>query len=335
MTSRRIFHFPAAIGRTFVRLQICALAALAAVVARGAAASAQSPAPRPFRVTLVGTGSPVLSAARSGPSILVEAGGQTLLFDAGRGAAQHLDQLGVAPGRITAVFLTHLHSDHVVGLPDLWLSGWILSRRAVPWELIGPAGTAVMAQHLAEAYAFDIDIRIREGGQNPSGGRLAARDVGPGVVYEREGVKVTAFLVDHGIVAPALGYRIEYGGRSVVLSGDTRFSRDLIAKARGTDLLVHEVAIAPVDVSPSAPYYRAFAHHTTPEQAAEVFTDARPRLAVFSHIVVFGTSEEAEILSRTRHAYSGPLLLGQDLMSISVGDTLATPHPPAAADRRP
>jgi ribonuclease Z len=189
-----------------------------------------------------------------------------------------------------------------------------------------------MAAHLAQAFAFDIDIRVREGRQNPAGGQLAAHDVEPGVVYERGGVKVSAFLVDHGLVAPALGYRIEYDHRVVVLSGDTRFSPALIAVARGADLLVHEVVLAPDDVSPSAPYYPAFAHHTTPEQAAEVFTRARPALAVYSHIVVLGGSDEAAIMKRTRARYAGPVLFGEDLMSVAVGDTLATPRPPAPSE---
>src|SRR5690242_6225076 len=302
-----------------MHIQPCALAAALAFVV---------PGPANFRVTLLGTGSPVLSETRFGPSILVEAGDQRLVFDAGRGAAQRLQQLGVPFDRIDAIFLTHLHSDHIVGLPDLWLTGWIIGRRTVPWELVGPTGTAAMAAHLAQAFAFDIDIRVKDGGQNAAGGQLSARDVAPGVVYERGGVKVTAFLVDHGMVAPAFGYRIEYGGRTVVLSGDTRYSPELIAVARGADLLVHEVVLAPPDVAPSAPYYRAFAHHTTPEQAAEVFARARPTLAVYSHIVIFGGVDEAEIVSRTRRGYAGPLLLGHDLMSVAVGDTVATSRLP-------
>lgn len=170
-----------------MHIQLCALAAALAFVARGPIIGAQNapPPPRNFRVTLLGTGSPTLSDTRFGPSTLVEAGDQRLVFDAGRGAAQRLQQLGVPFDRIDAIFLTHLHSDHVVGLPDLWLTGWILGRRTVPWELVGPTGTAAMAAHLAQAFAFDIDIRVREGGQTAAGARLAARDVAPGVVYER------------------------------------------------------------------------------------------------------------------------------------------------------
>jgi ribonuclease Z len=320
-----------------MRSQLRAFAAILALplLARGPVIGAQSVTPPNFRVTLLGTGSPVLSVTRFGPSILVEAGDQTLVFDVGRGAAQRLGQLGVSFARIDAIFLTHLHSDHIVGLPDLWLSGWILDRRSVPWEVFGPVGTAAMAEHLKQAFTFDVEIRIKDGHQDAAGGRLAAHDIGPGMVYERHGVRVSAFLVDHGLVAPAFGYRIEYGGRTVVLSGDTRFSPNLIAVARGADLLVHEVGLAPADVTPSAPYYRAFAHHTTPEQAAEVFTRVRPVLAIYSHIVVFGSSEEPEILDRTRRSYGGPVLLGHDLMSVAVGDTTATPRPRAGDSTPP
>jgi len=302
------------------------LAAVLTALLLGSAIGAQE-APRTFRVTLLGTGSPVPSLTRFGPSTLVEAGDQTLVFDAGRGAPQRLSQLGVPFTRIDALFLTHLHSDHLVGLPDLWLTGWVIGRRTAPLDVYGPAGTASLVEHLGAAFAFDVRMRIEDGHQDPEGGRLIAHEIEQGVVYERGGVRVTAFLVDHGMVAPAFGYRIDYGGRSVVLSGDTRFSPNLITFARGADLLVHEVALARPDIGPSDPSYNAFSHHLTPEQAGEVFAQVRPALAVYSHIVVFGNLDEADILTRTRRSYSGPVVLGQDLMSVAVGDRAPTPRP--------
>lgn len=315
--------------RPLLNARAASLSALLSTLLLGAALGAQATAPpRDFRVTLLGTGSPQLSLVRFGPSILVEVGNQALVFDAGRGAAQRLAQLNVPFTGIDAVFFTHLHSDHVVGLPDLWLTGWILARRGTPWEVFGPPGTVAMAEALERAFEFDVRIRVTEGGrQNAAGARLAAHDVGPGVVYERDGVRVIAFAVDHLPNTPTYGYRIEHGGRAVVLSGDTRFSPSLIDAAHDVDLLVHEVAIAPPDLSPAAPYYRAYALHTSPERAAEVFSRARPRLAVYSHIVAFGNSDEATILPRTRRSYHGPVLLGQDLLSVRVGDTTSTPRP--------
>jgi ribonuclease Z len=289
---------------------------------RGSDACAQE-----FRVTLLGTGNPTPSLTRFGPSILIQAGDEVLIFDAGRGAAQRLYQLGVPFQNINAVFLTHLHSDHIVGLPDLWLTGWVMGRTTSPLNLIGPAGTTEMAGYLEKAFAFDVRMRTEEGGQAGAGGKISPRDIGQGLVFEEHGVRITAFDVDHGIVKPALGYRIEYRGRVVVLSGDTRFSENVIEFSKGADLLIHEVVLAPTDIKPSTRGYRAFAHHTTPEQAAEVFSRVRPKLAVYSHIVSIWGLKDEELTLRTRKLYSGPFEVGEDLMSFVVADSVRTERP--------
>lgn len=275
-----------------------------------------------IKVTLLGTGTPQPLMERFGPSILVQAGGKTLLFDAGRGCLQRLRQFQVSYNAIDAVFFTHLHSDHIVGLPDLWLTGWLLSNRKIPMVVFGPEGTKAMTDYLQKAYAFDIKMRTEDDKAPASGGVLSTTDIKEGVIYDNSGVKVTAFLVDHYPIVPAFGYKIEYGGRSVVLSGDTRFSKNLIKFAKGTDLLVHEVAVAPDTLTASDPLYHILAHHTTPEQASEVFNEVRPRLAVFSHIVILYGRTMEELLNRTKVKYSGPLVLGEDLMCISIGEQI-------------
>lgn len=280
-----------------------------------------------FRVTLLGTGNPTPSLTRFGPSVLIQAGDETLVFDAGRGAAQRLYQLGVPFQKINAVFLTHLHSDHIVGLPDLWLTGWLMGRTTSPLKLIGPVGTAEMAGYLEKAFAFDVRIRVEEGGQTAAGGQISTRDIVQGLVYDEHGVRVTAFYVDHGMVKPALGYRIEYGGHAVVLSGDTRFSENVVEFSKGADLLVHEVVLAPADIKPSTRGYIAFAHHTTPEQAAKVFSRVKPKLAVYSHIVSLWGLNDEELTLRTRKLYAAPFEVGEDLMSFVVGDSVRTERP--------
>lgn len=281
--------------------------------------AAGAPAESTIRVTLLGTGTPRPLMSRFGPSILVEAGREKIIVDAGRGAAQRIWQLGVAYGDITAVLLTHLHSDHIVGLPDLWLTGWVVGRTDKPLELWGPAGTTEMASHLEAAFAFDRVVRVSDDRMPPAGGRIAAHDVGEQVVFDRNGVKVMAFLVDHGAVKPALGYRIDYAGHSVVLSGDTRESPNLIRVARGTDLLIHEVAAITEAGLASDPHLRVIAsHHTMPERAGEVFTAVRPKLAVYSHIVLRGGATTADMMRLTRTTYDGPLVVGGDLMRFIV-----------------
>jgi ribonuclease Z len=272
-----------------------------------------------FRVTLLGTGTPRPRMDRFGPSILVQAGAEVLVFDVGRGSLQRLEQIGVPYSAVTGVFLTHLHSDHVVGLPDLWLVGWLYSRRTVPLEIRGPAGTAAMVDHLRQAFAFDLQIRVQDDKANAEGGRLIATDVGEQVILNRNGVKVTAFLVDHEPVKPALGYRVDYDGRAVVLSGDTRKSANLVKYARGVDVLIHEVAAATEADLKASPLSRSIvAHHTNASEAAEIFREAAPKLAVFSHIVLRGAATERDIMRVTQAAYPGEVVMGEDLMTIDV-----------------
>lgn len=283
-----------------------------------------------IRVTLLGTGRPDPVIDRFGPSTLVEAGGETLLIDCGRGATQRLWQLGIPLSRVGHVFLTHLHSDHTVGLPDLWLTGWLptpYGRRATPLGVSGPSGTQGMTAALTTAFAWDIDRRGRGEGLPMPGVALDAHDVQPGVVFERNGVKVTAFLVDHGgLLEPAYGYRVDHRERSVVVSGDTRQSESLIKAAAGVDVLVHEVIAAPTALlAQSETARRIVGFHTLPEDAGRVFARVRPRLAVYSHVVLLTTDPAfpppsvTELTPRTKTTYDGPLEVGEDLMSIEIG----------------
>ncbi len=275
-----------------------------------------------IKVTLLGTGTPLPIMERFGASILVQAGSEVLLFDAGRGCLQRLRQLNVSYDNINGLFLTHLHSDHIVGLPDLWLTGWLTSERRIPLNVFGPTGTAEMIKYLRKAFAFDIKIRVGDDKSFEEGSKLLVTKIQQGVIYEKNGVKVIAIKVDHHPDIPAFGYRIEYNGHSVVLSGDTRYSANLIRFSTGTDLLIHEVAVAPDTVNKSDPKYPVFAHHTTVEQAANVFNEVKPKLADYSHIVKPYGNTEQEILKRTKTNYSGPLIMGEDLMSFLVGDSV-------------
>jgi ribonuclease Z len=282
-----------------------------------------------IKVTLLGTGNPPPVMNRFGPSTLVEAGGQKFLFDAGRGALQRLRQIGVRWQDVGGVFLTHLHSDHVVGFPDLWLTGWLVSRRDIPLPVWGPRGTRKMMSYLEQAYDYDIRIRPYGDQISPDGAVLLAEDIGEGVVYEKEGVKITAFEVDHTPVKPAFGYRIDHAGRSVVLSGDTRISENLIRYSQGVDVLIHNVAapetLQRAGLSPERAQ-SIIAHHTTAEEAGQVFSRTKPKLAVYSHIVL-PTATEQDLIPPTRRTYSGPLEVGEDLMVIEVGENVEVRRP--------
>ncbi|MDE0355474.1 MAG: MBL fold metallo-hydrolase [Deltaproteobacteria bacterium] len=275
-----------------------------------------------FRVTLLGTGAPPPVLDRFGPSTLVEVGGEKLLFDAGRGALQRLHQLGIPFGDITGIFLTHHHSDHVVGFADLWLTGWIgrpWGRRTVPLRIWGPDGTNQMAEHLPLAFA--TDIRVRSHSYNAEGVKLESTEIEEGVVFESGDIRVTAFEVDHGgEQLDAFGYRIEYRGRSAVLSGDTTFNENLIANSQNVDLLVHEVTHGMGQGVERANLDRIRRNHTIPEDAGVVFARTKPKLAVYTHLLLFGEATAGDLIPATRATYDGPLLVGKDAMQFDIGD---------------
>jgi ribonuclease Z len=297
-----------------------------------AMASTQTKADSDFRVTLLGTGTPIPNPDRFGPSTLVEAGNQKLLFDAGRGATIRLRQILVPKSaimtRIGALFLTHYHSDHTVGIPDLWLTGWVGNSRKEPFRVIGPVGAKSLMANLERAYALDIKIRLEDEKLPPEGiATIVEEFESDGVVYERDGVKVIAFTVDHGAaIKPAVGYRIEYKGHAVVISGDTRYDQNVVKYGTGADVLIHEVCVVRPELRSNAYIQRVVDHHTTPREAGQVFSLAKPKLAVYSHIVLLAGDKPPptadDIVASTRETYSGPLQVGADLMSFEIDDTV-------------
>lgn len=311
-------------------MRLSAGAMAASVLALAGVLHGSDAAGQSIRVTLLGTGGPLPSLERFGPSTLIEAGGQTFLIDAGRGALQRLAQAGVRWRDVDGVLLTHLHSDHIVGLPDLWLTGWLVRPgRDRPFTLWGPRGTVSMLTHLREAFAFDIQLRQSDDRASPAGVQISPVDISVGIVHDSGGVRITAFSVDHAPVEPAFGYRIDHAGRSVVVSGDTRVSENLIRHATGVDLLIHEVASRESFVRAGVGAERVrsvIARHVTPEQAGHVFARTRPRLAVYSHII-HATATDGDLLPGTRREYSGRLEIGVDLMVITVGDSIDVRRP--------
>jgi ribonuclease Z len=286
--------------------------------------------------TLLGTAGPSLSTVQAEAGLLIQAGPETLLFDCGHLVPERLAQLGIT--NVTKVFLTHLHSDHTEGLPILWMNEvtWG-SRGQNPLQVFGPpednpnqpSGTLDMTTGVANSYATNTHIRRDLVEHLPAGGiQFQTTEIGQGVVYTNNGVTVTAFLVDHFPVMPAFGYRVDYAGHSVVFSGDTTYSPNLISFAQGADVVIHEVLLSP----PGATLANdgILGYHTTPEQAASVFSQVAPRLAVYTHIVDQTGGGASAIISRTVAAgYSGPLQVGTDLTSISIGSAVTVKSCPS------
>ena len=311
--------------------------ALLGIVAAGGAFAQ----PADFEVTTLGTGAPPPVLARFGPATLVKAGKQTLLFDAGRGVTMRLWQGRTKIGSIDAVFLTHYHSDHTVGLADLWLTGWLDSPfggRKSPMLLFGPEGAKELMAGLQRAYAADIKIRVADQKLATDGVDAKVTEIKEGVVYTKDGVTVTAFEVDHGdLIKPAFGYRVDYDGRSVVISGDTRPSENLIKHATGATLLIHPVAAIKDELlkGPKGAWYADILnHHTKPAEAGTVFTRTQPKLAVYYHFVLLAdlgvtAPTVPEVIEETRTTYKGPLVASQDMMKFTITKDAVNVTPPA------
>ncbi|MCZ6566457.1 MAG: MBL fold metallo-hydrolase [Gammaproteobacteria bacterium] len=274
-----------------------------------------------MRVTLLGTGSPRPDVSRSGPAVLVEAGGKYLLFDAGRGVVDRLNQLDIPASEIHQVFLTHLHSDHISALDDLWMTGWIYQRQQ-PLAVYGPDGTESFTQQLQQAYAYDAELRHQYAGLDKNAAILTAHDIKPGVIYAENGVKVTAFLVDHKPVDPAYGYRIDFGERSVVISGDTTYSDNLIAHAQDVDLLIHEIFAAKEKILGKNPRLQKIErYHTNPTQLSRVLDEITPRMTILTHVILIGI-EESSVITQLKDGYTGEIRMGEDLIRLDVGSEI-------------
>lgn len=281
------------------------------------AAPAQEPPKKsepPMQIILLGTGFPRPDPERAGPSTAVVVGEKIFLVDAGRAVVLRLAATEFKLKQVQAVFLTHLHSDHTSGLPDLFTSTWIFGRKT-PLELYGPKGTKSAAKALLEYFKEDIHISRDLTEMHPAeGAKINAHEIREGMVYQDADVTITAFAVDHRPVEPAFGYRFDSRGKSIVISGDTRPSENLIRHAAGVDVLVHEVYLPEyldkVDTPEVAARLKHY--HTSPEEVGDVAQKAGAKLLVLTHLVP--GNEDKTILERVSKRFSGKVVAGKDLM---------------------
>ena len=270
------------------------------------------------RLVMLGTGTPNPDPERMGPSLAIVTGGQAYLVDFGPGIVRRaalacergVPELEVS--RLGIAFLTHMHSDHTVGYPDLIFTPWVLGRKQ-PLEVYGPQGLAAMTEHVLEAYRMDKHQRICGLEPiNPQGYGAVAHEIEPGRIYADENLKVEAFLVDHGDW-DAFGFRFEAADRTVVVSGDTAPSDAVVAACQGCDVLVHEVYSA-IGFARRSEQWRRYhaAMHTSTTDLARIAARIRPKLLVLTHQLFMGESEEA-LLAEIRNGYDGEVVSAHDV----------------------
>jgi ribonuclease BN (tRNA processing enzyme) len=264
------------------------------------------------RLVLLGTGTPNAEPARAGPAAAVVAAEQPYVVDFGPGVVRRAVGAGLDPKRLTRAFLTHLHSDHTAGYPDLILTPWTLEREE-PLEVYGPPGLEAMTERVLAAYEADIAERIRSlQPANETGWRVVARDVEAGFVYRDDNVEVEAFAVDHGSW-DAYGYKFRTEGRTIVISSDTAPTEIMVEKSRGCDILLHE-AYSTAGFANIPPEWQAYhaAVHTSSRQLAEIATRAEPKLLVLYHQLLWGASYE-DLVAEVKEGYDGEVVSGRDL----------------------
>lgn len=291
---------------------------VACIPQAGAPAAAPHPGSDTTTIVLLGTGMPRPDPEAHGPATAIVVGQRVFLVDAGAGVERQLAAAHLPINGVTAVFITHLHSDHTLGYPDLILTSWVMGRRT-PLEAYGPHGLAHMTSAILDAWSEDIHLRItgleRE---SPTGYQVHVHEIDPGVVYDSAGVRVTAIRVQHGAWPEALGYRFDTPDRSITLSGDTRPSEDLVRAAAGTDVLIHEVYPASRVAPEHRPggeswpqYLRAY--HTSDVELGALAARIKPKLLILYHIVRMGASDEEILAGVRRGGFTGRVVIGKDL----------------------
>ncbi|MCP4754114.1 MAG: MBL fold metallo-hydrolase [Proteobacteria bacterium] len=286
-----------------------------------------------FSVTLLGTGTPIVNPARACASTLVAAGDKTFIVDTGRGFYENL----VAAGHqdVDAALFTHFHSDHIADFGELLVSRTIAGATQ-PLTTIGPNGVTKVVDGFTAAYELDRHYRHSHHGDNYRSAGASARviEAEPGVVYDQDGVTVTMFDVDHMPVSPAVGYRFEYQGRVIVISGDTNMVPAMIEQSRGADILVHDTmnkdmvrsnleTIKGLNSRMEAMGEDILEYHADRMEVAKIAQEAGVKKLVLTHLVPgipLDDAAEAAFTQGMEEIYTGTIITGRDGMNIAAGN---------------
>lgn len=276
-----------------------------------------------IEITLLGTGSPIVDPNRAGPSTMIRAGGQTFVVDCGRGSLMRAAAVGVGATNLTALLLTHLHSDHIAELGDLIITRWVttFTPNPAPLPIIGPPGTAEVVAATLKAFGFDIGYRIAHHADLTAPPAVKVCEYTEGPIWDQDGVTIRVGPTDHRPVEPTIGFRIEYDGASVVLAGDSVPCATLDELTAGADALVHTVIRKDlVALMPMQRIMDILDYHSSVEQAAQTAARAGVETLVLTHYVPpLAPGQEEQWRALAAAEFSGRIELGDDLLQVQIG----------------
>lgn len=266
-----------------------------------------------INVTILGSGNPRPHVNKYGPSILVKTNEYNLIFDVGRATLIRLKQVGLNVSDIDKIFISHMHFDHIVGLPDIWLTAKLWQKESL--NVYGPKGLKKFCSDMIELYKIDASFRNK--------GNLSLKcNEDFHNVELKEDLIVKRFSVNHGHVRNAYGYEIIYKGKKIVYSGDTTISDNLIERAKGADVLIHEIIYAPDDfIEKNKRFQKVYKSHTNVEQIIKILNITKPKLAIITHELIFFESPK-NILKMIKDKYNGEIIFAEDLTSFDIGNTI-------------
>jgi ribonuclease Z len=276
-----------------------------------------------MKCILLGTGTPRPNLDRAGPSQIVLAGEELFLIDCGRWVTHRLLKLGIPFQNIRNILFTHHHSDHNCCFYDILLTGW-LAGRDIPVQVYGPGGTRAFVRHILSAHEYDIRVRRDHVEHLPKEGiKVQVLEREDGTVYERNGIKVSAFPVDHRPFSPAIGYRFDGEGRSIVISGDTRPCENVARMSHGVDVLIHEAyqeryqaELARHSVEFASRLKAIRGYHTSTVEAAAIAAGAKVKKLALTHLMPAPGEDEDDYIVEMKPIYPGPIVVGKDLMEL-------------------
>ena len=267
-----------------------------------------------LNITFLGTGTPRPNLDKLGPSILIKANQEELLIDVGRGITLRLNQIGNNYSKINNIYLSHMHYDHIIGLADFWLTSNLWQKKT-DTNIYGPKGVKKFCDGLMNSY--QLDLKYRYEGNNYS--KLKCINFSE-ISMNNNKILVTPFTNDHGHVDNSYGFKISFNDKSIVYSGDTTLSKNVVNNAKGTDILIHEIIATSKKVLDNNKKLRkVFKSHTNINQIIKVLNTCKPKLTILNHALLFGVNEEY-VLREIKKSYSGNVIFSKDLMSIDLGE---------------